>query len=122
MKNNQNFNSLDALRSVFGLSDTPQNTESPDIEGESRIESTWDKKTPLRIHLMRLKGNKEATVIKGWDGEYDELEQIQRTLKQVCGVGGSCKNNEIMLQGNHREKVITWFKEQGFVNVKPAGG
>ena len=122
MKNSQNFNSLDALRSVFGLSDIPQNPESPDFEDESKDVSTWDKKTPLRIHLLRLKGNKEATIIKGWEGEMDELEKIQRTLKQICGVGGSCKNNEIMLQGNHREKVIAWFKDQGFVNVKLAGG
>ncbi len=76
----------------------------------------------LRIHLERLKGNKEATVIRGFVGDESILEALGKTLKSKCGVGGTVKDNEILLQGNHREKVLELLLKEGYSNTKKAGG
>jgi translation initiation factor 1 len=77
---------------------------------------------PLRIWLQRLKGNKEATVIKGYSGPDDQLEEIARTLKTKCATGGNAKDGEIILQGDHRDKVLALLLGMGFTKAKKAGG
>ncbi|GAB4258747.1 MAG: translation initiation factor [Vicingaceae bacterium] len=76
----------------------------------------------LRIHLDRLKGNKTATVVKGFTGTEADLKNLAKDLKIYCGVGGNAKNNEIILQGNVRDKVLNKLKILGYTNVKLSGG
>lgn len=122
MKKSQKIESLDSLRSIFGLPeqvDSGEKGESPEKENSKEQHSPAD---AVRIHLVRLKGNKEATVIRGVSGSEDFLENLCRVLKQHCGVGGSFKNGEILLQGNHRERILKWFQEKGYKQAKLAGG
>ncbi len=75
----------------------------------------------LRLWLERQKGNRVATIVKGFEGENDELESLAKTLKSHLGVGGTAKLGEIILQGDHRDKVFAFLQSQGH-KVKKAGG
>ena len=61
------------------------------------------------------------TVINGLKGDALSFNALSKDLKKACGVGGSVKNRQILIQGNHREKIIKILDERGF-KVKASGG
>ncbi len=75
----------------------------------------------LRIHLQRFKGNKIATVIKGFIGDEDDLKDLGKMLKSKCGTGGSVKDGEIIIQGEKRTQVGEILRKEGY-RFKNAGG
>lgn len=75
----------------------------------------------LRIHLDRKKGGKILTIVRGYKGNKQDLNALGKLLRKKCGVGGSVKNHEILVQGNVRDKVLTILIEKGFL-AKPSGG
>jgi translation initiation factor 1 len=91
-------------------------------ETEDAVDDLPKGQQKLRIHLERLKGNKEATVIRGFIGKVETLEALGKLLKTKCGVGGSAKDGEILIQGNLREKVLQLLITEGYVQTKKAGG
>ena len=76
----------------------------------------------LEAHF-RNKGRagKTVTLIKGFEGEVQDLKALAKTLKNTVGVGGTVKNDEIIIQGNHREHLITILSDMGH-HVKRVGG
>lgn len=74
---------------------------------------------PLRMQLeTKHRGGKTVTVIYGFVGNEDDLENLGKKLKTYCGTGGSVKDREIIIQGDHRSKILDWFKKQGYAKAK----
>ena len=75
----------------------------------------------IRIWIDRRGGGKILTVIKGFNGPASDLELLGKELKKRCAVGGSVKDNTILIQGNHRDKILSILTEKG-IKAKKAGG
>ena len=75
----------------------------------------------LRLHLQRLPGNRITTIVKGFKGSESMYQELSKYLKKTCGVGGSIKEKNILIQGNHRDKIMKLLIERGF-KVKVSGG
>ena len=86
----------------------------------SQKELAEKKQTPavvkqhLRIELDRKgRKGKQATLILGFEGSEDELKDFARKLKTTCGVGGSTRDGEILIQGDVRKKIADMLETDG---------
>ena len=76
----------------------------------------------LEAHFSNKgRAGKIVTVIKGFVGTNEDLSALGKFLKKKCGVGGSVKNGEIIVQGNYRDKIIELLRKENY-NVKRIGG
>ncbi len=84
---------------------------------------------PLPAHKQKLyvardrkkRGGKEVTLITGYVGAEADLKELGRWIKKQCGVGGSVKDGEIIIQGDQRDKVVTLLTSRGFQVVRKGG-
>ena len=95
---------------------------NPDYKNMSSEEDTAPPSSSsqdLRV-WKEFHGGKPVTIVRNYSGPAKELESLGKELKIKCGTGGSVKNGEILIQGDHREKVVKMLLEKGF-RVKKAG-
>jgi translation initiation factor 1 len=72
-------------------------------------------KQDLRVMLdKKLRGGKQATLVTGFIGTEDDLKELGKILKTKCGVGGSAKDSEILVQGDLRDKVLQILSDLGY--------
>lgn len=104
-----------------GLVFSTNSNFEPEAE-EDNIKTPAPKDQYLEAHFSsKGRGGKTVTVIKGFKGNDDDLILLGKDLKKKCGVGGSVKDGEIIIQGDVREKVMQLLKDDGY-KVKRVGG
>jgi len=93
-----------------------------DFTDDTPAETLNPSKQYLEAHFSNKgRGGKTVTVIKGFVGSETDLKQLAKMLKTKCGVGGSVKDGDIIIQGNYRDKIMQILKEKNY-NIKRVGG
>jgi translation initiation factor 1 len=73
----------------------------------------------LRVILeTKHRAGKTVTIVYGFEGSEADLEALGKALKNFCGTGGAVKEGEIIIQGDHRQKVFQYLKLKGFAKAK----
>jgi len=98
----------------------------PDFNFEEEIQEEQETLSPnqqlLYVSLDRKnRGGKEVTLIQGFVGSDDDLKSLSKSLKSKCGVGGTAKNGEILIQGNFVKKIMEILTHQGYRNKQKGG-
>lgn len=91
-------------------------------EEEEEVETLPNGQQKLYVSIDRKqRAGKEVTLVEGFVGKEEDLKDLGKLLKNKCGVGGTVKDNEILIQGNFRDKIFDILVKEGY-QVKKKGG
>ena len=128
-----------ALAALGTTDDNVETSENKDVDRKKRVgvvystntdfdysEDTQDEaislpknQQKLRLYMERAgRGGKTVTIVKFFVGSEDDMVALCKILKQKCGVGGSVKDGEIIIQGDHRERLLDILKKEGYTQTK----
>jgi translation initiation factor 1 len=84
-------------------------------EEQSNIDTLPPAQQKLKLRLdTKHRAGKVVTLIEGFVGKEEDLQELGKKIKSFCGTGGSAKDGEIIVQGDHREKVLQWLKKNEY--------
>lgn len=95
-------------------------SESSETDNSDEQSDIWLQDDPIICKYEKRKG-KPITILEGYTGATEDFKKLAKELKTKLSVGGSFKDDKIILQGDFRDKIMTLLKEKGF-NVKRVGG
>jgi len=104
----------DQLKNLF-----PEH-QPTDEEAQVEGSSIWLQEDPIICKYEKRKG-KPITIIEGYTGADSDFKQLAKEIKKMLSVGGSFKNEQIIIQGDYRDKIMDFLKNKGF-KVKRVGG
>lgn len=103
------------LRKMF-----PNHVPEEEEKEEEHTNSLWMQQEPIICKYEKRKG-KPQTILEGYTGTDDDFKQLTRELKKHLSVGGSFKDEKIIIQGDYRDEIMSFLKDKGF-KVKRVGG
>lgn len=106
----------DQLKSLFPDHPDPEKEEGADIPEHE----LWMQDEPIVCRYEKRRG-KPVTVLEGYTGSDADFKLLARELKKLLGVGGGWKNDQIVLQGDYRDRIMEFLRDLGF-KVKRVGG
>lgn len=90
-----------------------------ETDGEEEQDTLPKEKQQLRISLdKRNRKGKAVSLITGFTGTTEDLEALGKLLKVKCGVGGSAKDGEIIIQGDFRNKILELLQKEGYAKAR----
>ncbi len=91
-------------------------------EGDEEPATLEPAKQKLKVLLDKhARAGKQVTMVTGFVGKDDDLQSLGKVLKGVCGVGGSVKDGEILVQGDQRDKILAYLLKAGYTAAKRVG-
>lgn len=105
----------DQLKNLF-----PDHVPDPATQKQETKPEFWLQDEPLICKYEKRKG-KPITIIEGYNGATSDFKELAKQIKQLLSVGGSFKNEQIIIQGDYRDRIMSFLQEKGF-KVKRVGG
>lgn len=105
----------DQLKNLF-----PEHVESENTDNNQNSSNVWLQDDPIICKYEKRKG-KPITILEGYNGAAKDFKILAKEIKTQLSVGGTYKDDKIIIQGDYRDKIMTILKDKGF-NVKRVGG
>lgn len=105
----------DQLKNLFPDHDVPEEAEK-----QEEKDGIWLQDDPILCKYEKRRG-KPITILDGYNGAQSDFKKLAKELKTELGVGGSFKNEQIIIQGDYRDRIMKILRDKGFF-VKRVGG